>query len=150
MGVDPPPQPISSPRRTTDSDPSAAMNLLRLAANHALDRPANRTRVHPISPRGIGNTLAALVRAVVDTLTLNGVVTVPFTFTLDGFTAQLAAAGAPEHVNATVPVNPFEGVTASEYDAVCPAVTVCDADPPASAATLKSRRGNEFNRIASV
>jgi hypothetical protein len=66
-------------------------------------------------------------RAVVVTL-IGTATVVPERFTLAG-TPQLASAGAPVQLNAKFPLNPFTGVSASEYVAVCPGLTLAVVSP---------------------
>lgn len=93
----------------------------------------------------IGGTAEA---AVVLTVTLKGTAAVPVTET--GFGAlHVALEGAPVQVKVTVPVKPPVGLIWRLYVAVCPAVTVAEAEPVgvgvsvkeggAGAATLKTK-----------
>jgi hypothetical protein len=70
--------------------------------------------------------------AVVVTLTATFAVAVPETFTFAG-TPQFASEGAPLHDNVKFPLNPLIGVSASEYVAVCPGLTIAVAVPFAAA-----------------
>jgi hypothetical protein len=51
-------------------------------------------------------------------------------------TVQLAPKGAPEQVNAKVPLKPAPGVTCRLYCAVWPAVTLTVVEPPVGVATV--------------
>ncbi len=71
---------------------------------------------------------AAPLRAMVVTLTVNVDAVVALTFSLLG-REQVAPVGAPEQVNAAVPLNPLPPIE-SVYMAVDPAVTVAEFEPP--------------------
>jgi hypothetical protein len=51
----------------------------------------------------------------------------PLRVTLAGDTLQVELRGPPPHVNRTVPVKPFTGVTVSVNVAVCAIGMVCEA-----------------------
>jgi hypothetical protein len=79
-------------------------------------------------------------RAVVVTLTVAVAAVVPVKVTEAGETVQLAVAGAPLQVKATVPVKPVPPVNERGYVAVAPAVTVAIVPGPLPPAvdTMKS------------
>jgi hypothetical protein len=137
--VDPPPPAVVNGINREAPHPAAPNKQQTIATRRQRLRPSpsspsgNSPTSHIIGrdPGSPGNRIAAIsVATVTDT------VDVPPSAPATGVTTQVEYAGAPVHVNATIPDTPATEVSSSGYTACAPAEIVCVVLP--FAANVKS------------
>jgi len=105
---------------------------------------------HPGGEGSLGSShrhLGVAADAVVGTLTVRAVGEAPPGLPDEGEIEQLAPVGAPAQVNVTDWLNPPAAAMLREYFAVCPEVTVAEADPPEATFKVKSSPEPESSTV---
>lgn len=117
----PPPQLVSSPRPAT---PNTTRRSIWRRRRFLKPKQQSATANADAGKSGLGLRCTAAVTGAV-AVTMSFVATSPPDgVTVAGEKLHVASVGSPEHLNETVPLNPFTGVTGSEIEANCPAGSV--------------------------